>query len=197
MNAMLDQDLEEQAALYASGAMDAPERERFELVLEFHEELKTLTRELHEIMASAVVSDVAKDVPKLSLDLKARLMARIEAGIPQVQRHGFVVSGPDGLVRWVNEEFTEMCGYTLDEIRGRKLGPILQGKLTDPEVAGSMRAAVNERQPCAAELINYHKDGTPYWVAIEITPISDGRGETRWLVAREWELHDRPIPVAA
>ncbi len=197
VNAMLDQDLEQQAALYASGAMDAPERERFELLLEFHDELKTLTRELQEIMAAAAVAGIPKETPKPSQDLKARLMARIDAGVPQSERHGVVVAGPDGLVRWVNEEFTEMCGYTVDELRGKKLGPILQGELSDPQVAGSMRAAVNERRPCYAELINYHKDGTPYWVAIQITPFFDEKGDTRWLVAREQELHDRPIPAAA
>ncbi|RYD74621.1 MAG: PAS domain-containing protein [Verrucomicrobiaceae bacterium] len=196
---MLDQDLEQQAALYACGAMDAQERERFELVLEFHEELKTLTRELQEIMASAVVAggSRAQNIPRPSPGLKARLMARIDAGVPQAQRLGFVVSGPDGLVRWVNEEFTAMCGYSLEELRGRKLGPILQGQLTAPEAVDFLRAAVNARKPCQAELINYHKDGTPYWVAIEITPIMDEQGETRWLVARERELHDRPLPVAA
>lgn len=198
VNAMLDPDLEQDAALYASGAMTASERERFELILEFHDELKALARQLQEIMATAAVAGIRKEgASQPSRDLKARIMARIEAGMPQAERQGFVVAGPDGLVRWVNEEFTAMCGYTVDELRGRKPGSLLQGKLTDMEVVASMRAAVHAHKPCRAELINYHKDGRPYWVDIQITPIFDDKGETRWLVAREQELRDRVIPEVA
>ena len=37
---MLSEFLQDQAALYAAGTMTAAEREQFELVLEFHEELR-------------------------------------------------------------------------------------------------------------------------------------------------------------
>jgi hypothetical protein len=29
--------------------------------------------------------------------------------------------GPDGLVQWINPDFSAMCGYTLEELRGKKL----------------------------------------------------------------------------
>ena len=103
---------------------------------------------------------------------------------------GFVITGLDGLVQWVNPAFTEMCGYILDELRGRKLGPILQGEKTDNVVAERMRQAVHEHRPCLERILNYHKDGSPYWVEIAITPIVDDAGQPRWLVARERELTD-------
>jgi PAS domain S-box-containing protein len=193
---MLDEELEEQAALYASGAMSAEDRERFELVLEFHTELKALVRQLEEVATAAVLATSSASA-RPSAGLRERLLQRINAGLPQAKPHGFVVAGPDGFVRWVNPEFTEMCGYTLPELQGKKLGPILQGKLTDPEVSAYMRTAVLERRPCDAELINYHKNGSPYWVRIQIRPIFDSKGDTRWLVAHEQELTDRQIPVAA
>jgi hypothetical protein len=37
---MLSELLQDRAALYVSGAMPAPERENFELVLDFHDELR-------------------------------------------------------------------------------------------------------------------------------------------------------------
>jgi PAS domain S-box-containing protein len=102
------------------------------------------------------------------------------------------MTGPDRLVQWVNPAFVEMCGYSLDELRGKSLGPILQGEKTDPVVAARMRRAVHEFQPCREQLVNYRKDGTPYWVDIEITPILDDAGAPLWVVAREREL-----PLAA
>ena len=51
-----------------------------------------------------------------------------------------------------------------------------------------MRRAVHERQPCHEKILNYQKNGTPYWFKIAITPITDEAGQPRWLVAREREL---------
>jgi PAS domain S-box-containing protein len=196
VNPMLDEDLQDQAALYALGVLTEREREHFALLLEFHDEVKDLVRDLEEITAAATLATIRTAPTAAPAALKGRIMDLLDKR-SQEQRHGFVMAGPDGLVRWVNPEFTEMCGYNLEELRGKKLGPILQGELTDPETAHLMKKAVNERRVCEAELINYHKNGTPYWVKINITPFFDPNGETRWLVAREQELKDRPIPAAA
>jgi PAS domain S-box-containing protein len=101
-----------------------------------------------------------------------------------------VMSGPDGLVQWVNPAFSAMCGYSLDELRGKNLGPILQGVQTDRETAERMRQAVHQYQPCRETILNYHKTGTPYWVEVAITPILDDAGQPLWMVARERELID-------
>jgi methyl-accepting chemotaxis protein len=84
-----------------------------------------------------------------------------------------------------------MCGYTLDELRGKKLGPILQGLKTDRETADRMRRAVHEHRPCRETILNYHKNGEPYWVDVAITPIFDDAAQPLWLIARERELTDR------
>jgi methyl-accepting chemotaxis protein len=102
-----------------------------------------------------------------------------------------VRSDAEGLVEWVNPAFTEMCGYTLDELRGKKLGPILQGEKTDRETAERMRQAVHAHQPCCETILNYHKDGRPYWVQIAITPVFDETGQPILMIARENELPER------
>ena len=81
--------------------------------------------------------------------------------------------------------------YTPEELKGKNLGPILQGAGTDRETAERMRRAVHEYRPCQETILNYHKNGMPYWVEVAITPILDDAGELLWLVARERELTDR------
>ena len=98
---------------------------------------------------------------------------------------GIVVTNPDAFVQWVNPAFIELCGYSLDEVRGKKLGPILQGADTDRETAARVRSAVHACRPCRETLLNYHKDGTPYFVDVTITPIVDDSGKPLWLIARE------------
>ena len=191
---MITEFLEERAALYASGVMTPGERENFELILEFHDELRGFVTGLTEVAAAVTLSAQPSCAARPSAALKARILGKLSAHPQQISSEGFVMSGTDGLVQWVNPAFTEMCGYTLEELRGKNLGPILQGEKTDRETAARMRRAVKEYQPCRETILNYHKDGEPYWVEIAITPLFDDGGKPLWLVARERELAD---PVAA
>jgi len=185
---MLDDFLQDRAALYVSGEMSNAERSQFELLLEFHEELRHFTAGLAETAAQmSVAKSCGVDVAPPAA-LKSRLSELI-ATRPQQRTHEAVVAtGADGLVQWVNSAFTEMCGYSMEELRGKKLGPLLQGRETDRATVSRMREAVHASRPCRETILNYHKNGTPYWVEIEITPVQDDRGATVWFVAREREV---------
>ncbi len=186
---MLNEFLQTQASLYVAGTMTPEQREQLEMVLEFHHELRAFVRELAEITAAAVVTPPSAAGP--SSRLKARLFEQIATRPQHFTPEPMVMSGPDGLVQWINPAFSVMCGYTLDELRGRKLGPILQGPKTNPETVARMRHAVKEFQPCRETVLNYHKNGSLYWVEVAITPILDDAGRPLWIVARERELTDR------
>lgn len=188
---MLSEPFQEKAALYAAGVMTAEQREQFELVIEFDDELREFVGGLIEVGAAITLAARHPGGAKAPLEAKARILGAI-ADIPQESRHeALVMSGPDGLVQWINPAFSAMCGYTLDELRGKKLGPILQGDKTDREAAARMRHAVRACLPCRETILNYHKNGTSYWVDIAITPICDDLGQPLWLVAREREVADR------
>ncbi len=182
--------LQDQAALYAAGTMTIEEREQFELVVECHCELRSFVSGLVEVGSAVMLANPPSVGVAPSPGLKARLLGAI-AGRPQHSRAGVVMCGPDRLVQWVNPAFSEMCGYTIDELRGKSLGPILQGAKTDRETAERMRLAVHEYRPCRETILNYHKNGAPYWVEVAITPIRDDAGELLWFVAQERELTDR------
>jgi PAS domain S-box-containing protein len=191
---MIDEFLQERAALYVSGAMSPEEREEFELVLEFHDELREFSVGLREasVVVTLAASRVTENGP--SAVLKSRILSLVRDRPQQVTADSLVVTGPDGLVEWINPAFSAMCGYTLEELRGKRLGPILQGEKTDRQTADRMRRAVHECRPCREAILNYRKNGAPYWVEIAITPILDDVGRPFWLVARERELADR-IPA--
>ena len=188
---MLNDFLQDQAALYASGGMTAQERESFEILIEFHGELRKLVDGLLEAGASLALSNIRRGDATVSSGLKTRISGQIADRAQHHSPEGMVVSGADGLVQWVNPAFSAMCGYTLEELRGKNLGPILQGAGTDRAAADRMRQAVHAYRPCRETILNYHKNGTPYWVEVAITPILDEAGEPLWLVARERELTDR------
>lgn len=84
-------------------------------------------------------------------------------------------------VLYVNPAFTRMTGYDAADIIGRT-PRILQSPQTDQTELDRLRAALAAWAPVEVELLNLRKDGTEFWVQINITPVADDRGwYTHWV----------------
>lgn len=82
---------------------------------------------------------------------------------------------------YVNEAFTRMTGYTADEVVG-KTPRILHGLKTNRKELDKVRHALEHWQPVRAEIINYRKDGTEFWVELNVSPVADESGwYTHWV----------------
>jgi len=78
-------------------------------------------------------------------------------------------------VVFANPAFTEMTGYRPDETLGRNCR-FLQGKDTDPLAIEEIREGLRTLQRVNVALINYRKDGTPFWNHLTINPVMDDAG---------------------
>lgn len=186
---MLPELLQDRAAIYVSGAMTAAERENFELVLDFHEELRAHVAGLQQVLTTVLLSEPsATAAPPPTL--KARVLGALGVQPPIRDPEGMVVTNGEGLVEWINPAFTAMCGFSLNEIRGRKPGQLLQGAGTDPASVDRIRRSLRESRGCREILVNYHKNGSPYRVDIRIEPVLDDDHRPVWFVARERRLPD-------
>ena len=79
---------------------------------------------------------------------------------------------------------------------GEKPGRILQGEGSNPETVEQLRKAIDSGRKCSVEILNYHKDGHPYWMHIDLTPIRDSKGKLTNFAAIEREVTDRKIAMA-
>ena len=113
---MLSELLQDRAALYVSGALAAPERENFELILEFHQELQSHVAALLQVGTAVVMSHPTPAAALPPAELKTRLLGALDAHPRQTEPDGVVVTDTGGLVQWVSPPFTAMCGYSLEEI---------------------------------------------------------------------------------
>jgi PAS domain S-box-containing protein len=94
----------------------------------------------------------------------------------EIVRHAtdaVVYADAAGQTIWVNEQFTRLTGYTLEEIVGRTPGSVLQGRDTDPATVADLRTAIAHRTQITREILNYRKDGSPYWIKLTINPLFD------------------------
>jgi PAS domain S-box-containing protein len=102
-----------------------------------------------------------------------------------------ILTDAAGLVVWVNEGFTRLTGYALEEMQGRKPGSILQGRHTDPATVGRIRERLRRGEGFTEEILNYRKDGREYWAAIEVQPIPDEQGAVTHYMSIESDVTAR------
>ncbi len=87
-----------------------------------------------------------------------------------------MIADRDGLTEWVNQAFITHTGYTLADMRGKKPGSILQGPDTDRATVARISARLKEGVSCCEELINYTRQGKPYLISMQITPVRGAGG---------------------
>lgn len=97
-------------------------------------------------------------------------------------------AGPELL--YVNQAFTRITGYDLTEVLGRT-PRLLQGPKTDRSQLDKIRTAIQEHKPVQVELLNYRKDGSEFWVELNIVPISNNEGQVTHWVALQREITER------
>ncbi|GLT43275.1 hypothetical protein SLA2020_172370 [Shorea laevis] len=90
----------------------------------------------------------------------------------------FVVSDatkPDHPIMYASAGFFKMTGYSSKEVIGRNCR-FLQGVGTDPNDVAKIREALHAGTSYCGRLLNYKKDGTPFWNLLTISPIKDETG---------------------
>ncbi len=82
---------------------------------------------------------------------------------------------------FVNSAFSDMTGYSADEVIGKSL-EILFGKKSDILEFDKLRTAVKEYKECFVETISYKKNGEEFWINFSMIPVTDKEGEhSHWI----------------
>lgn len=104
------------------------------------------------------------------LSLKERALSAVAEGITISDNRL-----PDNPIVYANGGFEKLTGYQIEEVLNKNCR-FLQGPDTNPEKVDEIRRAVREQRECTVELLNYRKDGTPFWNRLSITPVRDDEG---------------------
>lgn len=99
-----------------------------------------------------------------------------------------ILTDTQGRVEWVNNAFTKISGYSLDEVAGKVPGQVLQGELSDSETVERIRQSLKQQQPFQETLINYSKSGQPYWIDINCKPMINQHNEVTGFMALEVDV---------
>jgi PAS domain S-box-containing protein len=97
--------------------------------------------------------------------------------------NGVVIRDKDQNIVWVNNAFTKMFGYELDEVIGKNVLQFLPGPETDVEVLNYATEQLMEKEPFVFEILNYTKAGDKIYVRVQRQPIFDTNGDVKQFFA--------------
>ncbi len=98
-----------------------------------------------------------------------------------------------GHVEYVNPGFTKLTGYAPEDILGKKPGSLLQGPRTDPQTVARVRANLLSPEPFCEQILNYRKNGEPYWITLSISPICDAQGRIERFVSIQADVTEAKV----
>ena len=88
---------------------------------------------------------------------------------------GVLITDPKGSIRFANDAFMAMNGFERSELMNHSCR-LLQGPLTNSVTLDAMRLAQEQGLQFSADVLNYRKDGQPFWVSVHIHPLRDPNG---------------------
>ncbi|TPE45303.1 PAS domain-containing sensor histidine kinase [Pontibacter mangrovi] len=101
-----------------------------------------------------------------------------------------IIMNEKGQMEWVNEAFSHLTGYTLDEALGNKPFRLLQGPHTDQATLNRIVEKLASQQPIKEEILVYRKSGEERWFSIDVSPVLDTDGTATRYVGIQTDITD-------
>ena len=111
-----------------------------------------------------------------------RLAQRMTVDLDQLARvvrhtsNAVTIADAQMRITWVNEGFTRITGYTLEEAVGRTPSELLANSGQDAQTLQALHNAARDGLACRVKILNRAKDGHLFWVDTELQPTFDKQG---------------------
>ena len=143
------------------------------------------TEEGREVIQCNIRDNTARNADDIKTRLIKRAIGSIVEGVLICD-----VQQPDYPCIYTNAAFEKITGYTFAEVEGRDF-LFLHGRETDSKTAEEIKEALRHGKMFRGEIINYQKDGTPFWNDLRISPVFDKRGKLTNFVAVLRDITER------
>jgi PAS domain S-box-containing protein len=101
-----------------------------------------------------------------------------------------MITGPSGVITYVNPKFTQITGYTMEEIIGNT-PRILKSNRMPQSTYQELWSTITAGREWRGEFLDRKKSGELYWESASISPIFDDHGEITDFVAVKEDITHR------
>lgn len=122
----------------------------------------------HTLEASEIMAGEGRQANRTLVHADFALMKALSSA-----QQNFVLTDPnlpDNPIVFASPGFFSLTGYSSKEVIGRNCR-LLQGPGTNPDTVKKLREGILNARDTAACLINYRKDGTPFWNNVFVAPL--------------------------
>lgn len=88
-------------------------------------------------------------------------------------KNSVIIADAYGKVEWVNQAFTDVTNYTIEEIQDKKLVQLLTGTETEKDKLLLLNDAIGHHRNIETVIKNYRKNGELFYNQVEIIPVFD------------------------
>ena len=128
------------------------------------------------IIYTAFVKDVTEEVER-------REEMNMLSLVADETNNSVIITDKNRRITYVNRGFERMSGYSFAEVRGKVPGQVLQGPNTNPETVARIAKHLSDQQPFYDEILNYTKQGEPYWISLAINPVFAENGKLDYYIS--------------
>lgn len=112
--------------------------------------------------------------------------------------NGILILNKEGKVEWLNDGFTRLSGYTLEDLHGTSSELLRNGQDTGHKAgSATYETLMREKKPVIYEAENYTKDGRKYWAQTTLSPLLDENGEVYKIIAIDSDISKLKITEEA
>lgn len=101
--------------------------------------------------------------------------------------NAILITSPEGDIQWVNESFTRIYGYTVEEFIEEKHSNLSKVS-KDPNIQQIIKESIETHQPTSYTIEVSAKDGEKIWIQTSLTPIKNEAGEVISIVAIDSDI---------
>jgi PAS domain S-box-containing protein len=121
---------------------------------------------------------------------RVQKMLTLQTAAVEAAANGIVILDCEGTIEWCNQAFTQMSGYTSDEVIGQKLNILHSGQHRE-ELFEEMWQTILSGQVWHGETINKRKDNTIYFEEQTITPVCNENGKISHFISIKQDITSR------
>ncbi len=111
--------------------------------------------------------------------------------------HSVLMTDAQGYLVWANPSFTQMTGYALEDVIGRKPGHFLRAPESEPSTTATIDRHIRDHKGLDTEVLNMTKDGNRFWVQLEIRPVLGVDGKATNFIGIERDITEDKRTEAA
>mmetsp|Transcript_3528 Transcript_3528/g.4959 ORF Transcript_3528/g.4959 Transcript_3528/m.4959 type:complete len:331 (+) Transcript_3528:23-1015(+) len=133
---------------------------------------------------ASLLAECHLELPKIvteNMDIATEVIQKNDFNLMKalsMAQKSFVItdpSSPDNPIVYASAEFTELTGYSQEEIVGRNCR-FLQGPNTEASKVKEIRQGIEEGKDTSVCLLNYKKDGSTFWNQFFVAALHDVSG---------------------